>query len=146
MGQKMEALAQRAPFKYVLPDPYNVASYIMPLGISSKFTDLPWYDNLLKNPEYYKKAKGLVGKVVEMSPSEYIQKAADIFKSPVNEVIRSRSPSLISKYARELKTDEFPMPVLDYAVETQEGLHRALAAMEANIKKMSVLIVNKFKE
>jgi len=31
-GQKLEALAQRAPLSWILPDPYNPASYLAPIG------------------------------------------------------------------------------------------------------------------
>lgn len=38
-----------------------------------------YYDNLIHNPEYYAKNKGVKGKIVMMTPDEYFDRVAEIF-------------------------------------------------------------------
>lgn len=83
--------------------------------------------------------------LVEMSPEEYIRRCADeIFKDDVatlESVISSRDQKNIDKYAQMMKEGtEFDTPYLDYDSSNQEGLHRALAAYEAGLDVMPVVV------
>ena len=107
-------------------------------------TGMPHYDNILHNPDYMRKNKGLIGTVIEMSPDEYIERVAKGFKSTPEEQVKWTAPNTVKKYAEaHKKGDKFPMPVLDYARKSfgQEGRHRALSAIHAGIQKIPVLVV-----
>ena len=89
--------------------------------------------------------------IAEMSPLEYLQRAAyDIFdESTLENTIRSaNSYDQIGKFAEDMRNgDKFPITYLDYHTKGggrgQEGLTRSLAAYEAGIDKIPVAIINK---
>ena len=92
--------------------------------------------DMMKDPEYMAKKKGMIGKIEWMSPREYIDKCVVGFRSvgEPGEVERGREPKLIKKYAKEMQQgDIFPMLELDYRGGFgQEGLHRAMAAIKCS--------------
>lgn len=97
-------------------------------------TQTSYYDNFLneKDLHYMQKAKNLTGEVVMMSPKEYFREAAKIFNTSVEALIEQRTDNSLSKYIEDMQRgDVFPLCYLNYAGETQEGLHRMLAAAEA---------------
>jgi len=105
-------------------------------------TDIPFYDLMLKHPEYYKRAKGVRGEIEHMSPQEYIERAAKIFKSSSELVHMATSTPQIKVYADHMKQgDVFPIPVLDMAEMAQEGRHRVIAAEWVGAKTIPVLVV-----
>lgn len=114
-------------------------------------TGMPTYDNMLQNPDYFARAKRRKHGVVLMSPDEYIQKAFRGFekmndhnKLSIEDVISSRDPKRVKKYAQQMQSGEkFPTIVLDYSLGfSQEGLHRALAAKILGIEEIPVMIVS----
>ena len=118
-------------------------------GFKSAETGLASYDDILKNPDYYAKAKRKKVGVVMMRPMEYIKKATKGFQKSrpeltVTELIASRDLDLVDKYAQEMRDGaEFPTLSLYYADGfSQEGLHRALAAMKAGIKEVPVMMIS----
>jgi hypothetical protein len=108
-------------------------------------TEMPFYDNMMENPEYFAREKGIQAKVVKMSPSEYISTVMREKNVTRDDITSSRDPKTISKYARLMTSGtKFPITTLDYSKGflSQEGLHRALAAEEAGITEMPVLVVD----
>ena len=107
-------------------------------------TEMPFYDNMMANPDYFAREKGLLSHLLHMSPMEYVSKVAQS-KSITKEVmLGNRDPAKISEYANLMKDGvKFPILTLDYSSGrlSQEGLHRAFAAQEADIKEVPVLIV-----
>ena len=84
-------------------------------------------------------------KLVEMSPEEYIRRCAfEIFGddfATIESVLSTREQGLIDKYAQSMREGaRFDTPYLDYTSGNQEGLHRALAAYEAGIDTMPVMV------
>lgn len=121
--------------------------------VSNPKTNMATYDDMVKDPEYFQRRKKRKFDVVEMSPDEYIEKAVRGFSRFGNytrsEVLATRSPELIDKYAEKmLAGEEFPTLVLDYTDEwfSQEGLHRAMAAKKIGLEKVPVMVVNSLKE
>ena len=101
--------------------------------------------DMMKDPEYMSKKKGMVGEIVWMSPSDYIDRCVEGFKR-INEpgrVRQGRDPKLVKQYAQEMqKGDKFPMLELDYRGGFgQEGLHRAMAAEMIGVNKVPVYIM-----
>ena len=120
-------------------------------GAFKRKTGIPNIDQMLKNPDYWAKAKGVKAKVVEMSPDEYLMKVVTGFQrhgypgasmARTKEMVRSH-PSFRDYVLAHRRGDEFPMPHLDYSRGTfnQEGRHRVLAAKEAGLKTIPVAIV-----
>ena len=106
--------------------------------------------DMLKDPEYMAKKKGMVGEIVWMSPQEYIERCEQGFKSTGSKglVRQGRDPKLIKQYAQEMqKGDKFPMLELDYRGGfAQEGLHRAMAAELLGVRKVPVFVTKESPE
>ena len=119
-------------------------------------THIPFYDKILTNPEEMEKTYNLKGEIVQMTPKEYYDECTDkIFGSNFNRksttfdnLVRSREidtkanqdiEDVITKYKRRVF-----LPYINYADNTQEGLHRMLVA--ANLfgwnHKFPVLVVD----
>lgn len=101
---------------------------------------------IMANPDYWREKKGVVGGVQWMTPAQYIRACEIGFRNNGSEglVQRGRNPDLIKKYASDMKRgDKFPMLELDYRNDYfgQEGLHRAMAAEEAGVRKLPVFIM-----
>lgn len=103
-------------------------------------THTSYYDNFLneKDLEYMRKAKNRDGKIVMMTPDEYYKEASKIFRrnsdrnTDVASLVRQRSNEYTDRYVEDMKNgDKFPLPYLNYADNSQEGLHRMLAAKRA---------------
>lgn len=108
-------------------------------------TDMSFYDQLMKKPEYFAKEKGRKGKIVYMTPDEYLAKVEKGFDTTGPFYA---SPELVGKYAEAMKKgDKFPTLMLEYGKTgektsfRQEGIHRATAAKQVGIKKVPVLVV-----
>jgi len=85
-------------------------------------TDYPIADAALKNG---------TAEVVEMTPYEYIDKAAKLQGITPEESLKATDQSKVQKYMLRMKKgDKFPMLVLEEGTQNQEGRHRALAAEE----------------
>lgn len=106
-------------------------------------TDMPYYDNLLKNPDYYKRAKGLIGEIVSISPELYFALCAVMReKKDLTGELRMIIPELVDKYAKlMLAGTKFPIPVLELLTNKQEGRQRVAAAQKIEMKEIPVLLV-----
>ena len=112
-----------------------------------KKTDLPYYDNMLKDPEYYKRAKGVVGKIEWMSPKSYLAKVAKLLGTTPSRTLIWVDPILAERYAGQMEAgDVFPIPVINYDLSEQEGRHRAWAAHYLKAKEIPVLVVRPVSE
>lgn len=117
-------------------------------------THVSYYNNFLneKDLAYMQKAKNRTGEIEYMTPTQYYEECADkIFEVSVSRLKKQRSANanLISEYKKNmLAGDKFPLCYLNYADQTQEGLHRMMAAGEAFgwDVKVPVLCVNVFDE
>lgn len=120
-------------------------------GFDTTQTGMPTFDDMLKDPEYFRTAKRKVFNIVNMTPNEYIDKAVYGFNKFAGErnvtrhtLMRSRDPKVIDQYGAAMQRgDKFPMPVLDYTRGdfSQEGLHRAAAALRVGLNQMPVMVV-----
>ena len=119
-------------------------------------TDMPYYNQFLskKNLAYMQSVKNLTGDIVLMSPNEYYAECvANIFhgRSSLEDVKLSRKSSS-GPYAEYLdamrRGDKFPVPVLNYADDGQEGLHRMMVAGDLYgwDTKFPVLVVSVYDE
>jgi len=109
-------------------------------------TEMPFYDDMMKNPEYFARKKGLKSRLVQMSPDEYIDTVSKNKNISPEELLQTRDKALIDEYSKLMKKGhKFPILTLDYSKHkqvSQEGLHRSFAAKRAGIKKVPVLIVD----
>lgn len=115
----------------------------------SDTTEMPFYDDLLKADDdmkaYFKREKGLVWELKNMSPDEYIDAVVKGFSSTKERLMSGRDTDKIKDFAEQMKSGKkFPILTLDYSKGkrvSQEGVHRALAAKEANVSTVPVLII-----
>ncbi len=119
------------------------------LGFKDAETEMPTYDNMLANPEYFANDKNRKGSVVMMSPDEYIAKSLKGFQrnrpTVTKELLRKgRDSKIIDTYAADMKAGaEFPTLMLDYSMGfSQEGLHRAYAAKQLGLEEIPVMVVS----
>jgi hypothetical protein len=109
-----------------------------------KTTDFPLYDNMLKNPDYFKKAKNLTSEIVWMTPLEYIQKVAKMQQTTVDKQFSLLDFVKIDKIVKSVKAgSKMDLPFLDYDTNLQEGRHRAIAASKLEMKKIPVMVIKK---
>ena len=98
-------------------------------------TKVSFYNEFLdpKGLEYMQNSKNRTGEVVDMSPNEYFRECAEyVFNGMSQQQLedsRSANTDTIIKYSSAMKRgDKFPMPYINYADKSQEGLHRMMAA------------------
>lgn len=114
---------------------------------------MPIYDNMMDNPDYFREKKGRIFRIAYMTPEEYLHKCYDMHSTLSQRAGRKMYsyedyiasmviPRLADEYAEKMKKGEkFPMPVIDYARNEQEGRHRAVAAQKINCGKIPVMEV-----
>jgi hypothetical protein len=108
----------------------------------------PLYRDLLDpvKQAYYKEEKGMVGYITQMTPREYI----DAVSNAGGKKEKHLQMDKVNEYAKAMLADViFPMPDLNYIYYdreegglSQEGMHRALAAMSVGVKQMPVFVAH----
>ena len=97
-------------------------------------TGFSFYNNLIDDPEYMKKSKGLVGSIVMMTPNEYFEHCGEIFhtsrQTQIERTLADKDniehlKQVILKYNRK-----FPIGYLNIRDKQQEGRHRMAVAGE----------------
>lgn len=97
-------------------------------------TGFSFYNNLIDDPEYMKKSKGLVGSIVMMTPNEYFEYCGEIFhtsrQTQIEHTLADKDniehlKQVILKYNRK-----FPIGYLNIRDKQQEGRHRMAVAGE----------------
>lgn len=117
-------------------------------------TGTSYYNNFLnaEDLKYMQEHKNRTGYIIMMSPDEYFKESANkIFSNrhTVEEILHSREydSELNEEYTEAMRNgSKFPLCYLNYADNTQEGLHRMLVA--GNLygwqKEFPVLVVTVF--
>ncbi|MEM0142682.1 MAG: hypothetical protein QXL94_01810 [Candidatus Parvarchaeum sp.] len=123
------------------------------------FTGLPFYDDIILNPEYAKKVEGLTYSIKYMTPLEYLSRITKTYANKANRTNMTLEDEInIIKHDRNLINDlkhlfmsgiKIDMLVLDYARNVQEGRNRAYAVFEINNDTCSnnlvkVMVVDKY--
>ena len=97
-------------------------------------TGFSFYNNLIDDPEYMKKSKGLVGSIVMMTPNEYFEHCGEIFhtsrQTQIAHTLADKDnieylKQVILKYNRK-----FPIGYINIRDKQQEGRHRMAVAGE----------------
>jgi len=111
--------------------------------IFQDITDLPFYDNMLKDPAYFRRAKGLSFKIKKVRPDDYIKESAKIHGGSVEAEYQMINRKLVGDYVERVKQgSKMPLPVLDYTAN-QEGRHRVAVAKLLGKRTVPVMTVNK---
>lgn len=94
-------------------------------------TGIDKYDDMLMRPRYNREVNNLTFKIEWMNPEEYIVRCAKLFNVSFERLFSHRFDKKIKKYRKMMEDDgiKFDMPILNYSLGTQEGLHRAIASM-----------------
>lgn len=139
-----EVVRNRVKFRDIPNKEFNGKSKY----IDTTSTRVSYYDDFLNpsNAKYLRDNKGLAGKVVSMSPKEYLQRCADqVFgNSTYERQVRAMNRANIKKYSLEMKKgSKAPLPYLNLSNKNtaQEGRHRALATMLLGEEQIPVLVV-----
>lgn len=115
-------------------------------AFSTTTTEMPLYDNMLKNPKYFREQKGIQWTLYKsLSPERYILRCMQARNISRETLYNNRDPDKIQEYADKMMNGEqFPLPVLDYSNGFgQEGLHRAFAAVKIGLAIMPYMVVSK---
>jgi hypothetical protein len=106
------------------------------------------YNDFFRNPTYMRDKKNLVYTIEYMTPMEYFEGCAKIFKSDVNnEILAIKADKKIVQHLMDVLTvykKTFPLGYLNFAEREQEGRHRMYVAGEYsgwNVKQ-PVMVVN----
>jgi len=108
-------------------------------------TDVPFIDNMLKDParrDYFRREKGYEYHQRTMTPQEYLDISASGGRGTGPEAGIDRGT--VADYAEKMRQGElFPTLMLDWSSGrlSQEGRHRALAAIEAGVDEVPVVEV-----
>lgn len=144
--------------RYIAASKGDLADPSLFAGTPFTYKKASGYEDYLDSEKvaYYRDQKNRVGKIIMMTPDEYIQECAEgAFKGRVTpeELKQSRyaskdkdGNSLIDSYVKAMKSgDKFPMCYIDYTGH-QEGIHRMIAAGIAFgwNKKFPVLVVTTY--
>ena len=111
---------------------------------STTDTGLSYYNDMMRDPAYFLRDKGMEAKVVRMSPNQYLVKSAEIRGVSLQHELRIVNKADVEKYSIMMSHGiVFDLPVLDYVGRDQEGRHRVLAAKKLGIKSIPVFVVKK---
>lgn len=106
-----------------------------------KSTGMRFYDNMLRNPEYFKREKGITSQIVHISPDEYLSLSTSHGKPSSGAGVYD---AVVDDYVDKIKNgEELELTILDFANNEfyQEGRHRALACKKLGVPKIPVLKV-----
>lgn len=110
---------------------------------NTKTTGMSRYDDIMKNPEYHQYYKGMVYKIVQMHPLDFMGKLKNKSSSDPYQLVDQK---LVDKYADQISRGaKFDMPVLEIDEDgwiNHEGRHRVLAMNQLGVTKIDVMIVN----
>ena len=97
-------------------------------------TGMSFYDEFVTNPSYMEKQKNLKAEIQYMTPLEYFYGCASIFNSTADKQLSQTGAdkntiehlkAVINEYGKQ-----FPVTILNFAQNTQEGRHRMYVAGE----------------
>ena len=126
-------------------------------GFNTKTTGMSYYDDLLNDPKYSEK-KRKFGEVIKISPRTYIETCVEGFntnkklgmdaeQTTFEKLVESRRDKKLEKIKANFYKTDYDMPILHYEYKNenyisfgQEGLHRAIAAMDLGEKEIPVLL------
>jgi hypothetical protein len=119
--------------------------------IFQRVTGIPWFDNMMENPEYYKENKGVEFSVTDMSPDEYLERVRAIHDSSVEQQQAMIDSKNVGKLKKLVKSGvKLFMPHIEYFSDgktgAQEGRHRASLAKLLGIQSIPVLVVTHIKK
>ena len=107
-------------------------------------TGISYFDDMLKNPEYFEKSKDITFEIKYMSPSDYLKICKKHQKQfLIDDAVVAKIKSLMSS------GNTFPMLVIEYTYQnnktsfSQEGRYRAIAAKELAVNKIPVMEVKR---
>jgi len=115
-------------------------------------TGMPTYNDMMADPEYFKRAKKKVWHIEYMRPDEYMERTIKGFSThgyTRSQVMAGVEQELVDKYADLMASGtKFPMLTLDYSGYmgatgefSQEGRNRALAAKKIGAEQVPVMII-----
>ena len=110
-------------------------------------TNIPDYDKLMsgKYNELPDKYSNMVAEVVNMSPEQYFKYCAEIQKTTYDEQFSYLRKEVVDKIIGLMDNGvKMDMPYLNFVKggTSQEGRHRAKAAMDMGIKSIPVLVID----
>lgn len=107
-------------------------------------TDMPYYDDMIKKPEYFERAKAKKSKIIYMTPDEYMSRVAE----QQGTTVQYQWDSIIEAKLQRLRDfisegNKMPLMTIENTEHshTQEGRHRAQIAKELGLKEVPVLVV-----
>lgn len=110
-------------------------------------TDIPFYDDLLRNGKGVEIGNiEVVAEIEYMSPDDYFKQCALLCKSTLENQYRMISERNMQELMNVIEKKKLPIGFLNYALEWQEGRHRALLAKRLGMTSIPVLVVKPIDE
>jgi len=110
-----------------------------------KYFDYSNIDDLysgLRHPLYYMINKGLIHKIINIDPKEYLNRVSKGFNLSSKDTINHIDNDTVIKYAKAMESgDKFPIGFYTDGGSGQEGRHRALALIHLGCKEMPVVVI-----
>lgn len=109
-------------------------------------TNIPDYDKLLdgKYNELPNQYSNIYATIEYMSPEQYLRECAIIQDTTYADQLTYINKNKVDELKRKMKSGiKFDMPYLNYVWDTQEGRHRAKAAIELGVEEIPVLVIKK---
>ena len=102
-------------------------------------TNVPDYDDILNNNKRVK--ENVIGKIIQMSPHEYIDRCAKLQNTSYNDQIKLINKNKVSDIIKTIKSGEkLNLPYIDYDSSNQEGRHRVMASLKLGCGLINVAI------
>lgn len=129
------------PFQLILEEHYKGDQYFDLLDAGATY-----YNDVLKKTDYMFWVKGILGRVVYMTPDKYYMLDAQIHNTDATTIMHHIFKETALKYKEQmLSGHKFPIPVLDFYQKGQEGRHRAYAIKLIDPEmKIPVLVIKDF--
>lgn len=122
-GYKLDKRGNR-----IISEDYNTQDISNNSYIDVTKQEMPYYQDYLDNPKKANEYNKTTSQIVEMSPREYFEECVKIFNSTFDK--QYRQIELDKETIEHLKNvilkfkKKFPIVVLNYDYNTQEGRHR----------------------
>ena len=111
-------------------------------------TGVSYYDDMIDNPDYFKRAKRLSFKIKKMRPDDYFKEASKIHGVSLEHEYQMLRDKDLKAYVEWTKQgSKMPLPYLHYGEHGgQEGRHRTAVAKKLGKNRIPVMTVSRMKE
>ena len=137
---------------HIISEDYNTQDISNDSYIDVTKQEMSYYQDYLDNPKKANEYHKTTSQIVEMSPKEYFEECAKIFDSTFEkQYTQIKNDTETVDYLKDVilkQNKKFPIPILNYAENTQDGRHRmfVLGELFGWDKEFPILVINETEE